>query len=400
MLANPIDYDDLANGVQLADSPLSNNPDAGLLYDTGIFNRYPDDKRQLEYVPPTFGELPLHELAKRELIPGEDEDGNDASIDVHKDFFASLFAFIRPERGADSADPPKVPLHGLVQAVETTLLNSANVVNAQHSNAETSSTTTTTTGTSSAETTVSSLKKVSPKDENRIVRAIEILSTAKTDDTDELTDKDYKFDVDVDGERGRSNDLSLLAPIAFTVQKDEKETVNDPISAPTNTETIAVTTDSNDSIEAATNSNSEISPKSQPVHQTNITVIKSTNSTHLVPNGDVVHVQHQQIQQSIFHSNLAILPTIPSHRIDIPSSTPAIVNSDGNNDDTELCNDDSSSSEGSSEENQNNKKKCQTNKSQEATTSGIHEEVLKKVQKLQEQIAEIEAEPVILTQGV
>lgn len=377
-----MDYDDLAIGVHLADSLSSNAPDAGLVYDTGVFTRYPGDKRELEYVPPTIGELPLREIRlKRERIPDEDGDANDASIDVHKDFFASLFAFIRPERGVDSTDPQKVPLHGLVHAVESTLLNSANAANEQHVNdlAKASSTTTTTPTTET--TTVVNPKK----------RAIEILSTAKTDDVDELTDKDYKFDVDV--KRSRNQDLSFLAPIAFTAQKDEKQTVQSTSTAST--------TDEASSAESTTSSDSNPAEKSidapNPAQQTNITVIKTSNTTHVVPNGDVTHVQHQHIQHSIFQSNLAFLPTIPSHKLDIPSSTP-----EASDDDIEPCNDDSSSSEESSEEDKDNKKKCRSIAKAESTTitAENREELLKKVQILKEQIAEIEAEPVILTQGV
>lgn len=407
-IAHPIDYDDMGAGLHLADSPSSNTRDAGLVYDTGIFTRYPGDNRELEYAPPSIGELPFEGLrAKREIIVGEDGDVHDDSLDIHKDLFASLFEYTRPERDTVSNDSDiRVPLHGLVHAVETTLLNSASQINGKAIAAA-----------SAAEPTKSTTKtEVTPsnsEDDDRKQRSIEVFSTAKFEDTDHLTDKDLKFDPD--REEAKQQDLGLLAHIAFSTpirQRDNETTIKHITARSTSEDNLKNVEEINGADESATaadaSDNTTVesdasSTTADPFHSTNITVIKTTNTTHIVPHGDVVHVQHQHIQQSIFHSNLAFLPTIPPHKVNIPTKkTKDDSSSEEGSDEDKRCGDSGEISGESNETGVADKTKCLNSKEQltTATEDTVKVELQKKTQKLKEQVAEIEAEPVILSQGI
>lgn len=393
--ALPVDYEDLGYGVHLLDSPASNTIDAGLYLDTGIFTRYPDDKSLLEYKPPTAGERAIAiSREKRDAHENENLNENGDALDVNKNLFASLFEFTRPQRKADSNEGAQtIQLHGLVSAVESTLLNSAKDINAAKVKADSASAATSTSTTTTTTTAPSS--DADKTTEKRIVRAIEVPNNAKTEETDEDTDKDIKFDVDVvRDEPGRPHDLSLLSPITF----------NTP-SEPNDESTTA----------AATSTTTETS-----IHHTNITIVKTSNTTHVIPTDGAVHIQHQHIQHSIFHSNLAFLPTISPQQINTPTTTPTSAEEKTQTPCQNSSNEsssDESSSEDSSEENKKTITKCtkkstnttEDTKSAEASTpideqnsKAIKEDLklLKKAQKLKEKIAEVEADPVILSQGI
>lgn len=340
--SHPVDYDDLGFGVNLAPTPAASN--SGQEYDPGMFDHYADQPT-LDYAEPVPGEVARH---KRQLGAG---------INFQQELFATLHDYIRPERDTDSNDTDvKVPLHGLVHAVETTLLNSASKIKTAP-NATQSSTT----------------EVPQANEDDRHERSIEVESSAKFDDVDEYMDKDLKLDItgfgDAD-ERGRN--LGLLSPIAFSPSIQDRNARSTSTDA---TPTIA--DESTDATEAADATH-------EPIHQTNITVIKSTNSTKVVPVGDTLHVQHQHIQQSIFHSNLAILPTIAPSILDVPLPVKAKDADDGE--------DEVSSNSSTSTDN----KVEVTTEDREA----IKAELVKKAQKLKEQVAEVEAEPIILSQGV
>lgn len=394
-----MDYEDLGYGVHLLDSPASNTIDAGLYLDTGIFTRYPDDKSLLEYKPPTAGERAIAiSREKRDADENENLYENEGALDVNKNLFASLFEFTRPQRKADSNESAQtIQLHGLVSAVESTLLNSANDINAAKVKADSASAAT---STSTTTTTTAPSSDADKTTEKRIVRAIEVPNNAKTEETDEDTDKDIKFDVDVvRAEPGRPQDFSLLSPITF----------NTP-SEPNDESTTAT----------ATSTTTETSSTIDPIHHSNITIVKTSNTTHVIPTDGAVHIQHQHIQHSIFHSNLAFLPTISPQQINTPTTAPTSAEEKTQTSCQNSSNEsgsDESSSEDSSEENKKTITKCtkeSTNttedpKSAEASTpideqnsKAIKEDLklLKKAQKLKEKIAEVEADPVILSQGI
>jgi len=159
--------------------------------------------------------------------------------------------------------------------------------------------------------------------------------------------------------------------------------------------------------------------------QQNITIIQTINSTQVIPTqSDVVHVHQQQI--TLFSANAGVFPNI--HAInaeDLPvlqtiqsSSVEPVPEQDCSGEETsdESSGDDatsssdeqSSSSSSSSEEKEKVKKTaCNSHKSSVATSKTVENstpsvETVKKLktEELKEQIAEVEADPVILTQGI
>lgn len=56
---------------------------------------------------------------------------------------------------------------------------------------------------------------------------------------------------------------------------------------------------------------------------TTLTLVHTSNRTHIIPNADnkTVHVQTQHISHTVFQSTLAILPTISSNNINVPAIT-------------------------------------------------------------------------------
>lgn len=365
--SHPVDYEDLGVGLHLPDSPASNGPNNGVKYDTGIFDRYADDKHELEYVPPAIGEMPFEGMReRREIIPSIEHGG---TFNLNSDLFASLHDYIRPERDTDSNETDiKVPLHGIVHAVETTLLNSVGRIDSAHNNSKLATT--------EASAVSTALGHV---DDDRKERSIEVLSTAKTDDVDELTDKDLKVDVS-GAEEGRSHHLTILAPIVFSPSIRDRE---------------ASATSTSSTEDATAAELADATP--EPFPKNHITLIKSTNTTKVIPRGDVFHVQHQQIQQSIFHSNLAILPTVTPDQVNIPQSSKA---NDGSSEEADDSSETKPDCNSSNEESGEDKGKCEKPETTTEDRQAIKEELAKKAQKLKEQVAEIKAEPIILSQGI
>lgn len=359
--SHPVDYDDLGVGVNLPESSASGKTNDGSKYDPGLFDRYSDDTRELVYVEPVAGELPFKGLReKRDLAANN---GHAGAFGSNIDLFASLHDYIRPERDTDSNETDiKVPLHGIVHAIETTLLNSAgNIKSAPNDTQATPA-----------------APAHDSDEEERKERSIETESSAKTDDVDEYLDKDLKLDV-ADVEEPRAQNLGILSPIAFGPSIRDRE------ASATSTTTESASAEATDAA---------VEPEGK-FHQTNITVIKSTNSTHFIPAGDAIHVQHQHIQQSIFHSNLAILPTIAPSQVDVPLPS-RTVGSSSAEDSFEATSDCGSSSEESGE----GKTKCEKLEATTVARDTLKDELVKKAQKLKEQVAEVAAEPVILSQGI
>ncbi|XP_031631267.1 uncharacterized protein LOC116345751 [Contarinia nasturtii] len=192
------------------------------------------------------------------------------SLDVNKNFFEGLFNYTRPERESEDKDV-KIPLNGLVQAVETTLVNSAQ-----------------------------NLKDSKPSKRD-VFNSTKDTSKSNTDNSNEShqNDAEIKQQPDIKVAKIKSSvELNLLGPIAFK-------------PAPTATE-------------ESTHSDEEtISTTEIPIQKTNLSVIKESHSLSLVPGADkkVTHVQTQQILQTVFSSNLAIFPTIPPESINAPLPT-------------------------------------------------------------------------------
>lgn len=273
----------------------------------------------------------LRKRRSTEQIDKDDEDDDNLegiknqnitadAVDVNKNFFEGIFDFTRPQRETEDKEL-KIPLDGLVQAVETTLVESAKHL----------------------------------KEEKQSKREV---SSEESDESDEddhnETKPNKKAEIKVEKIAPSSNlNLNLLNPITFK-----------SVSASSTVEQSTVSGDE------------AVSTTEVPIQKTDLTVLKASNSLSLVPSFDnkLAHVQHQEISQTIFHSSLAIFPTIPPQAINAP--LPHITTTEQTVETTASIHSSSS-------------------KSEEETK---HDQLLEKAEKLKEKIAEIQAEPVILSQ--
>lgn len=270
-------------------------------------------------------------------IVTEKPDDDDDSIDVNKNFFDEIFEFTRAQRQTtvEKTANKTIPLNGLVQAVESTLVNSAQKLQ-------------------KAETKKSSAEKVEkiPADaevKERKTRSADHDDEDDDDDDDEKDEKTGKNHFAVEKLTPTKNvNLDLLKPITFKTPASES------------------------SDESHENESGEVSSTTPAVHvqSTNFTVVRAKNSTHIIPNADnkTIHVQHQQISQTVFHSTLAILPTISPNNINVPSIASTTTTQTSVTETVDAV----------------------TDKNKESNES----------QKLKEKVAEVEAIPIILSQGI
>lgn len=192
------------------------------------------------------------QLHKRQSMASEMS--ND-SIDANTNLFEDLFNFTRSDGQTDGKENvvKKIPLNGLVNAVESTLINSAqNLKNTE---------------------------QLQPNidDKHRIDR--------------DTNDETVQIQT-IDGSKSLQN-LNILSSIAF------KPVLND-------TEMDTITTVGDDGIDTVTMT------EHPEIQRTNFTVIHASDTFSLVPDGEnkLAHVQHQAISKTVFQSNLAIFPTI------------------------------------------------------------------------------------------
>lgn len=277
-------------------------------------------------------------LRKRRSIPDTDNDAANSSDtstitndseDVNKDFFGGLFNFTRPLRETEDKDI-KIHLGGLINAVETTLVNSAQ--NLKDSNPAKRDT---------------SAEKKSDSNESRRI------------DRDCNTDVEHpnKLNIQVQALSASNSlqNLHLLGPITFkpAVAAVEEVTLSEE---------------------------NDISTTNTPIVQkTNLTVIEKTKAISLVPGSDnkLAHVQHQQISQTVFRSNLAIFPTIPPKSINAPLRQ--ITTTEQPEVETTVAIQSTTAAKLSEQELK-------------------HQQLIQKAQELKEKFAEVQADPIILSQ--
>lgn len=374
--------------------------DEKLSYGLKYSEQFPDQPEVLyessddDYQPPNIGELRLiEEYRKKRSNPNTEKD----SIDVNGQFFDDVFNVSRPERTIE-AKKETIPLRGLISAIESHLVSSAQEINARSLRKRRSSNDTETTNATDVNKNLFEgifeytrpQRKADDKDitiplgdlvkavESTFINSAQNLNSApkqqkrNVDSTEENPDdeikpkekqqkKDYHLKKLSPSER---HDLDILNPITF---KSHPSKLHDVHSSESD--------ESNESHE----SDEDASTTASPIQSSNITVLESTNSTHIISSVDnkIGHIQHQQIAQTIFQSNLAILPTIPPHLINVPLPTEATTEPIAT-DALHLAN------------------------SKESITSATSEQKkeLKKTQKLKEKVKEVEANPVILSQGI
>lgn len=232
----------------------------------------------------------------------------DNPADVNKDFFGDLFNYTRPDRETDDKDI-KIPLNSLVQAVESTLVHSA------------------------------------------------------------LNLKDTKIKRDVSTEKP-STEKPSTEPHPSEESKSKPETIHvEKINALQDLHLLNPITFKPASTEEPCGDEENITTTEPSIQKTKIAVVHASNSVSLVAGRDkkLAHVQHQEISQTVFHSSLAIFPTIPPNSISAPLPTT-----------TDLA--------------------VGTTIAPHITEASKKKELVAEALKLKEKFAEIQADPVILSQ--
>lgn len=282
-------------------------------------------------------------IRKRRAEPTIDADADDSkknatddSLDVHKTVFEGLFQYTRPHRSSSEEEAgdekPKIELHSLVSAVESSLINSAQILKEKPKQKRDTD--------SDCKDCEDENVHLTEKNAHRVARCTD----------DQLDNEEPKTSIQV-VKLKRGVDLNLLNQITFKPS-------NEPASEP-------ATTESSSEEVISTTANSSI-------QRTNLTVVRHRDSVHVILPNDKpnnTHVQREHIETSVFHSSLAIFPTIPPHTINapLPSTSTTTTTTEG---------------------------------SIESTTSDNRDESLEqqKLIKLKEKIAEIQADPIILSQ--
>lgn len=262
----------------------------------------------------------------------ENSTSTDDSVDVNKNFFEGLFNFTRPLRETEDKDI-KIPLGGLINAVESSLVNSAQ----------------------NFKEPVQSKRDVAVENDSNSNETHRINRDCATDDQESI--KQPNIQVQALSASNAVQNLNLLSPITFK-PTSEAASVDD------------VTLADEDGISTT---------ETTSIHKTDLTVVDGSKGTSLIPGSDnkLAHVQHQEISKTIFSSNLAIFPTIRPKSINAP--LPQFTTTEQPDIETTVA--------------------VQSTTAAKKTELQLkHEQLLQKAQELKEKFAEIQADPVILSQ--
>lgn len=361
----------------------------------------------LSYDETNFPEEPVHEdpVYDPNDKPSRTKRQFTDDIVLSKQFFADIFKGSRISR--DTNGVPTIALHDLISSVEHTLIHSAQNLAASN---VTSNVTTTITETSNG--------NVTNTQHTSIVLPITIptpapKSTTESVETTTVTEDDFVRDSrssgdevseheEIDSESIKpipKSNLGLLFPIS--------------LMASANVYHVNVT-DNEDVTEEA-----PVTEEVPQGDQSNITIIQTINSTQLIPtDSDVVHVHQQHI--TLFSANAGFFPNIHALKVEDLPALAQKVETSSLQPDHEDCSGEENSDESSSSE-----EKASSNSSSEESdkpqiiscrrkisiatpktvnpveeTTAIVTAKKTKTDELKEKIAEVEADPVILTQGI
>jgi len=333
---------------------------------------------------------------------------------LNKQFFDQIFQATRITRDTDDVNAvPTIALHDLISSVEHTLIHSAQ--NLAASNVTRNSTTTVTESESNNASNIQHNVIVlpitipTPAPQNEIVtEAVDtttVIGDENQDEADSIRDNRSSEKIvsehkEVDFETVKpieNSNLGILFPIALNPSANISRVVK---------------TEDKDDEEVVTE-------ETKVADQHNITILQTINSTQVIPTqSDVVHFHQQQI--TLFSANAGVFPNIHAIKAeDFPvlvqssSAEPELDDCSAEETSVETSDDDASSSEdqssssSSSEEKEKLKKPACSHRSSVATSKTVESstpsvEAVKKIKsdELKEKIAEVEADPVILTQGI
>lgn len=330
---------------------------------------------------------------------------------LNKEFFENIFKATRISRDtSDGVDAvPTIALHDLINSVEHTLIHSAQnlalsnvTANLTTPNVEANSSNNynnnNSNNTSHVQQIVLPIKVPEPKAEESITESDDAAAVTEEDliRDNRSSDEHGSAHVETDFESVKpieKSNLGLLFPISLNPSANISRVVN---TEEEHEEDVPVTEETN-----------------RTADQSNITVIHTINATQVVPTeSDVFHVHQQQI--TFFSANAGVFPNIHAVKVeDLPSvqsqTTEQLEDcsgeeSSGESDESTSSSEEESSSESSSEEHKKpNKSGCNvksSSKPAESSTPSVEAVKKLKTDELKEQIAEVEADPVILTQGI
>lgn len=374
------------------------NPNLNANHPIGIYTKYPDSPENT-YEVPDLAELPQDDDLR--VKRGFEQNGTIP-------FTNSTGSVTNSTQDEKAVEPTKLPLRGLITAIESDLVVRAQEINAHLRKRRSTPDTDNDAANSSDTSTITNdsedvnkdffgglfnftrpLRETEDKDikiqlgglvnavETTLVNSARNLkdsnpakhdtSTEKNSDSNEShrIDRDCNSDVEQPNKPNiqvqalsASNslqNLNLLGPITF---KPAVAAVEEVTSSEEN----------------------DISTTNTPIVQkTNLTVIEKSKATSLVPGSDnkLAHVQHQQISKTVFLSNLAIFPTIPPTSINAPLLQ--ITTTEQPEVETTVAIQSTTAAKLSEQELK-------------------HQQLIQKAQELKEKFAEVQADPIILSQ--
>jgi len=335
-------------------------------------------------------------------------------VTLNQQFFENIFKATRISR--DTSDNgngvPTIALQNLINSVEHTLIHSAQ--NLALSNATGNYTNANANAIANSDSNNTShiqhiilpikVPTPEPKTEEFLTESEELAFTTETDliRDDRSDDESGSGHIETDFETVKpieNSNVGLLFPISLNPSAN----ISRVVIADKSQEDVPVTEET---------SNAD---------QSNITIHHTINSTQVIPtDSDVVHVHQQQI--TFFSANAGVFPNIHAvNAEDLPSISQTLQSSSTHSEDCSgeensnesadgtSSSEENSSADSSSEENEKTQPKptgCAVkssvapSKPTDSTTPSAEAVKKLKTEELKEQIAEVEADPVILTQGI
>lgn len=330
-------------------------------------------------------------LRPRRQLPDE--------VTLNKQFFENIFKASRISRDtSDGEAVPTIALHDLISSVEHTLIHSAQ--NLAASNITANLTTPT-----NAESDSSNISHI-----QHIVLPINV-PTPEPPKTEDITTESEDIDSATEKELIRDNRSNAESDAGK--KEGEFESIK-PVENSSLGILFPVSLNSSANISQDPAEDVPVTEETIHADPANITIIHTINSTQVIPTSesDVVHVHQQQI--TFFSANAGVFPNIHAVKAeDLPSILTKAEDCSGeeiSDESTEAASssDENSSSDSSSEEGSEKTKKTgctpktsvASAKPIESTTPSVEAVKKLKTEELQEKIAEVEADPVILTQGI
>lgn len=285
----------------------------------------------------------------------------------------------------DDDDDPTIDLGDLLHAVEHTLIHSAHnlaIANATNTSSFSSDETSTVISlpisfpTPSTESTLLDDVEVSSSSESHQATEQTVTGNTNIDDVNRPVRKAAESIIPIQS----NGHIGLLTPIVF--------------SSSTSDDLIKIKEVTPQSDDATTNTTSEtLIDEDGPQ---NITIIQTIKSSEISPPDEdsVVRVQQQHI--TLFSAAAGIFPSLPSIDLDKLATLQKPTDCTEENSESSST---STKSSNESPEKPESSSKCKSNIDSSSLTT-TDSPAVKKVDNLQEKIAEVEAEPVILTQGI